>query len=120
MGMNTDRVWLLMAPQDVPQRWANRAQEMLLVPLSPEEAVLLMDRPEDGQEALAAGGWNSLTPAEAKVVNLAADGLTNPEIGARLYVSPRTVSTHLVHAFRKLGVSSRVELAALVARRGPQ
>jgi DNA-binding CsgD family transcriptional regulator len=52
------------------------------------------------------------------VVRLAADGLTNPEIGQRLYVSRRTVQTHLSNAFRKLEISSRVELAAEAARRG--
>jgi DNA-binding CsgD family transcriptional regulator len=63
----------------------------------------------------AAHGWAGLTATEAKVVALAAEGLTNPQIGARLYVSRRTVETHLSHAFVKLGVSSRVELAARVA-----
>ena len=118
--MNTDRVWLLMAPQDVPEHWTERAQEMLLVPLSSDEALLLLDRTDNGVETGTADGWEALTPAELKVVDLAADGLTNPEIGARLFISPRTVSTHLEHAFRKLGVSSRVELASLAARRSSQ
>jgi len=43
---------------------------------------------------------------------LAAEGLTNREIGQRLYLSHRTVSTHLHRIFPKLGVSSRIELAA--------
>jgi DNA-binding CsgD family transcriptional regulator len=63
-------------------------------------------------------GWHSLTPSELEVVGLAAQGLTNPEIGRRLFISRRTVQTHLAHAFRKLDVSSRVELAAEAARRG--
>lgn len=63
-------------------------------------------------------GWESLTPSELEVVRLAAEGLTNPEIGQRLFVSRRTVQTHLAHAFRKLDSSSRVELAAEAARRG--
>jgi DNA-binding NarL/FixJ family response regulator len=41
---------------------------------------------------------------------LAADGLTNRDIGERLFLSPRTISTHLYHIFPKLGVSSRTEL----------
>jgi DNA-binding CsgD family transcriptional regulator len=45
--------------------------------------------------------------------------MTNPEIGQRLFISRRTVQTHLGHAFRKLDLSSRVELAAEVARRDP-
>jgi DNA-binding CsgD family transcriptional regulator/tetratricopeptide (TPR) repeat protein len=63
-------------------------------------------------------GWASLTPSELEVVGLAAEGLTNPEIGRRLFVSRRTVQTHLSHAFGKLEIASRVELAAYVARRG--
>jgi DNA-binding CsgD family transcriptional regulator len=63
-------------------------------------------------------GWDSLTPSELDVVRLAAEGLTNPDIGQRLFISRRTVQTHLAHAFRKLDLSSRVELAAEAARRG--
>jgi DNA-binding CsgD family transcriptional regulator len=61
-------------------------------------------------------GWASLTPTEEQVAHLVARGLTNREIGARLFISPRTVQTHLVHAFGKLGVSRRAELAALAER----
>jgi DNA-binding CsgD family transcriptional regulator len=63
-------------------------------------------------------GWESLTPTEVRVARLAAEGLTNREIGERLFVSRRTVETHLAHAFAKLGLSSRAQLAAEVARRG--
>ena len=47
----------------------------------------------------------------------AAEGLTNAEIGERLFISRRTVETHLSHVFGKVGVSSRVQLAAEAARR---
>jgi pimeloyl-ACP methyl ester carboxylesterase/DNA-binding CsgD family transcriptional regulator len=60
-------------------------------------------------------GWPSLTDAERPVVRLAGQGLTNAQIAARLYLSRYTVETHLKHAFAKLGVESRSELAALVA-----
>jgi DNA-binding CsgD family transcriptional regulator len=56
-------------------------------------------------------GWNSLTETEHQVVQLATDGLTNARIGERLFVSRRTVETHLSHVFVKLGVASRKELA---------
>lgn len=55
-----------------------------------------------------------LTPQELQIVRLAADGLTNREIGERLYLSRRTVSTHLYRIFPKLGVSSRAELGAVL------
>lgn len=60
-------------------------------------------------------GWPSLTGAELPVVRLAAEGRTNAEIAAGLFLSRYTVETHLKHAFAKLGVESRSELAALAA-----
>jgi DNA-binding CsgD family transcriptional regulator len=61
-------------------------------------------------------GWDALTPTERRVVELVADGRTNPQVANELFVSPRTVETHLSHVFTKLGLSSRVELAAAYAR----
>lgn len=76
------------------------------------------DRPSSGRRPRArpATGWASLTRSERDVVVLAGRGLTNNEIGARLFVSGRTVETHLSHVYRKLGITSRVELAIEVAR----
>lgn len=62
-------------------------------------------------------GWWSLTPTEQTVAGLVAEGLSNPQIGDRLYVSRRTVQTHLAHVFAKLDITSRTQLAAEVARR---
>lgn len=56
-----------------------------------------------------------LTPQELQVVRLAATGATNRDIGAQLYLSPRTVGHHLYRAFPKLGVANRAELARLFA-----
>jgi pimeloyl-ACP methyl ester carboxylesterase/DNA-binding CsgD family transcriptional regulator len=63
-------------------------------------------------------GWASLTDAELPVVQLAAQGRTNTQIAEALFLSRYTVETHLKHAFAKLGVESRAELAALAARAG--
>ncbi len=62
-------------------------------------------------------GWPSLTPTELEVVKLVGDGLSNPEVAERLFMSRSTVKTHLNHVFTKLGVSTRAELAAEFARR---
>ena len=61
-------------------------------------------------------GWASLTPAEHAVAGLVAEGLTNPQIGERLYISHRTVQTHLAHMFAKLDIATRAQLAADVTR----
>lgn len=137
--MNEERFWLLMPQTEASAAWVDRAREMLLVPLLPAEAASVLDAFHGGASRLnesareSSGAteeksaknpedatdrrWDSLTGSERTVVLLAAEGLTNPEIGRQLFISPRTVSTHLKHAFVKLGVTSRVELAALVVRR---
>lgn len=56
-----------------------------------------------------------MTAHELQIVRLAADGLTNREIGQRLYLSHRTVSSHLHRIFPKLGVVSRTELRTVVS-----
>ena len=64
-------------------------------------------------------GWASLTPAQLDVARLAASGISNPEIAARLFIARGTVKMHLSNAYRKLGVANRTELATAIATRSP-
>ena len=59
-------------------------------------------------------GIDSLTPSERRIVELATDGASNPEIAQALFVTVKTVEMHLGNAYRKLGINSRRELAALL------
>ena len=70
-----------------------------------------------GSRKRPSGGWESLTPTELEVVRHAAVGLTNPEIGERMFISRGTVKTHLSHIYTKLDVRNRSELAAEAMRR---
>ena len=63
-------------------------------------------------------GWDSLTPTETKITALVAEGLSNPQIAARLFLSRRTVATHVSHILSKLDVHSRIDIAREAARRG--
>ncbi|HET7305030.1 MAG TPA: AAA family ATPase [Segeticoccus sp.] len=78
-----------------------------------------MPRGRRGRRRRPTTGWASLTGTERAVADLVADGLTNPQIGARLFVSRRTVQTHVSHIFTKLGLSSRAQLATEVVRHRP-
>jgi DNA-binding CsgD family transcriptional regulator len=84
--------------------------------LSTEEAIAYAQRGR-GERKRPSSGWASLTPTELDVVRLLSEGLANKEIGERLFISPRTVQTHLTHVYAKLGLTSRVQLAQEAARR---
>jgi predicted ATPase/DNA-binding CsgD family transcriptional regulator len=83
--------------------------------LSLDEAVGYAQRGR-GEHASAAHGWGSLSPVERQVVDLASYGLNNPNIARELFISRNTVKAHLSHAYAKLGVTNRIELARLAAR----
>jgi DNA-binding CsgD family transcriptional regulator len=68
-------------------------------------------------EARPRFGWGSLSESERRVAELVAQGHSNKEIGRRLYMSHRTVGSHLYRIFPKLGLRSRVQLARLVIER---
>lgn len=67
----------------------------------------------------ATTGSAALTPAERRIVELAARGRTNAEIGAALHLARRTVETHLTNAYRKLGVTRRTQLASSLEGASP-
>jgi DNA-binding CsgD family transcriptional regulator len=92
-----------MGADDFDAAWAEGAA------LSTEEAIAYAQRGR-GERKRPASGWGSLTPAEHEVVRLVCDGLATKDIATRLFVSPRTVQTHLAHIYTKLGLSSRVQL----------
>ncbi|MGH2689930.1 MAG: helix-turn-helix transcriptional regulator, partial [Actinomycetota bacterium] len=70
-----------------------------------------------GARRRPSAGWEALTPTEQTVVELVTEGLSNRQIGQRMFISPATVKVHLAHIFRKLNVSTRTQLAAHAARR---
>lgn len=99
----------VLGDQDFDKAWAEG------VAMSTEEAIAYAQRGR-GERKRPASGWASLTPTERDVVRLVGDGLANKDIAARLFVSPRTVESHLAHVYTKLGLSSRVQLAQEAAR----
>ena len=83
--------------------------------LSLQEAVAYARRGR-GEHADATHGWASLSPVERQVVELASQGLSNPDVARELFISRNTVKAHLSHAYAKLGVANRTELARLATR----
>ena len=98
-----------MGEQDFDTAWAEGAA------LSTDEAIAYARRGR-GERKRPSRGWGSLTPTERDVVRLVSAGLANNDIAGRLFVSPRTVQTHLTHVYAKLGLNSRVQLVQEAAR----
>lgn len=101
-----------------PEHWAAIEANLPTAPPLPLDEALAWARRSRGSRARPAAGWHSLTPTELKVAELVAQGLTNRQIAEQMFISPATVKTHLDHAFSKLDVRNRAELAALHARHG--
>ncbi|MGH3692771.1 MAG: LuxR C-terminal-related transcriptional regulator [Pseudonocardiaceae bacterium] len=85
--------------------------------LTSNEALAYVRRAR-GERKRPSHGWNSLTPTELEVVRHISTGLTNREIGERMFITPGTVKVHLSHIFAKLHTPSRAHLAAEATRRG--
>jgi len=100
-----------MGEKDFEFAWAEGAG------LPTGEAIAYAQR-RRGERKRPTSGWASLTPTERDVVRLVSEGLANNDIATRLFISPRTVQTHLTHAYTKLGLSSRVQLAQEATRHG--
>jgi DNA-binding CsgD family transcriptional regulator len=94
---------------DFESAWAEGAE------LSTDEAIAYAQR-GGGERKRSTSGWASLTPTEHDVVRLVTEGLANKDIATRLFVSPRTVQSHLTHVYTKLGLASRVQLVQEAAR----
>jgi predicted ATPase/DNA-binding CsgD family transcriptional regulator len=109
----------------------DRAHDAALAELEPTDATACWDAGSElsladaiayarrgrGERQRPQLGWASLTPAELDIVRLVAQGHTNAAIGQRLFISANTVKKHLTHAYAKLDVDGRADLAAQVARR---
>lgn len=95
-------------PIEVDDSFAEARQEGSR--LSLDEVVAYVRRSR-GTRDRPSTGWHSLTPTELDVARLVVDGLTNPQIGERLFMSRGTVKAHLSHIYAKLGISNRTELA---------
>jgi DNA-binding CsgD family transcriptional regulator len=105
---------------DKAERWLAEVARALAVQATAQAIVAEADRLLD----TAAGGrpvapWSPLTAREFEVARLVAAGNTNRQIAAELFLSPKTVGSHVEHILTKLGVARRAEIAAWVAALPP-
>ncbi|GJO52643.1 LuxR family transcriptional regulator [Mycobacterium marinum] len=98
-----------LGEQDFAAVWGQGAA------ISTDEVISYVRRGR-GTRRRPSSGWGSLTPTEHDVVRLVQEGLSNKDIAARMFISPRTVQTHLTHVYTKLGLTSRIQLVHEVAR----
>ena len=107
----------LLSPTDVTRDiW--EAGRALPLERAVTEVVAALAEAVDGEHPASEAGPAGLTAREAEVLRLLVAGLTDREIGERLFVSPRTASRHVGAVLAKLGAASRTEAAALAVRDG--
>ena len=126
MRFEAARSWLVLGERLRRERERRRAREALRVALDTFEALGAPPWEERAREELRATGetrsppasskLDELTPRQRRIALAVSAGQSNREIAAALFLSPKTVEMHLTEVFRRLGVRSRAELAALVAR----
>lgn len=93
------------------------ADDYLVKPVAPDELLIRVDRLIRRSLPLAPDLGGRLTPREAEVLRLLAEGLEPKQVAAQLVISPKTVSTHIDRILPKLGVHSRAQAVALAYRR---
>jgi len=94
------------------------ADDYVVKPYAPDELLARVRRLVQKSRPAMARNASRLTPRELEVLDLLADGRSPQEIASGLFISAKTVATHIEHIFAKLGVSSRVQAVAVAYRDG--
>jgi DNA-binding CsgD family transcriptional regulator len=105
-----------VADARIPLRSARDAFDAISTPAWAERARQELRAAGETSQGRRAEVWDQLSPQELQIASMAAEGLSNREIAQRLYLSPRTVGSHLYRVFPKLGITSRAQLGSALAR----